>query len=691
MQKLQLFISGTRIDLFKDESVSITQSIQNIRDIKKIFTDFTKTFSIPASKVNNKIFKHYYNFDIIDGFDARNKVAANIELNNIPFKNGFVKLEGVQLKKNKPYAYKITFFGETVNLKDLVGDDELSSLSTLNTYNDDYSPTKVRQKLQTLTSSTQLITPLITHGTQLFYNSNSSSFINDTGNLYYHTGTNHDHGVTWSDLKYAIRLQAIIDAIESKYSITFSNDFFNDTSNTTFYNLFMWLHRKKGDVEPAQQVTQQFAQLNLWSPHNTPSPRLFTANGALIVSSSLVTYPSSIDSFSLSLTPTNSSIVYDIQIFRNGSLYFSKSNNTGTVLLTDSDFTMNAGNYTLKVGTSDASGITFNTSSIVWETSGTEGGESISSSWTDRWRNGSSVTTSTTFTFVITEQIPKMKVLEFLTGLFQMFNLTAFVDTDGTIVVRTLDSFYNASSTVWDIDEFVDIQSSTVDLALPYREVNLSYKGLNTFLAKQYEQLENKGWGTLDFTLDNAKYDAPEESYSIELPFEHLQFQRLLDANNGNNTTIQWGWFVNDNQEPTYSRPLLFYAILQSSSTTAISFRTGSNSHLSTSSYIIPSNSLAISSSTSTTNINFNLEQNEYTLNTTFTGTLFENFYKNYLTDIYNNKRRLTKVKAYIPLKMIYNLKLNDQISLNNNNYRINSITTNLTSGESSLELLNIV
>tara|TARA_B100001939_G_scaffold340639_1_gene349025 strand:- start:397 stop:2472 length:2076 start_codon:yes stop_codon:yes gene_type:complete len=691
MQKLQLFISGTRIDLFKDESVSITQTIQNIRDIKKIFTEFTKTFSIPASKVNNKIFKHYYNFDIIDGFDARNKVAASIELNNIPFKSGFVKLEGVQLKKNKPYAYKITFFGETVNLKDLVGDDELSGLSTLNSYNENYSNTTVRQKLQTLTSNTNLITPLITHGTQLFYNSASSAYVNDTGNLYYHTGTNHDHGVFWNDLKYALRLQAIIDAIESKYSITFSNDFFNDSSNTTFHNLFMWLHRKKGDVEPAEQVSINFAQLTLWSPHNTPSPRLFTANGALIVSSSLVTYPSSVDTFSLSLTPTNTSTSYDIQIFRNGSLYFSKANNTGTTLLSDSDFTMTAGNFTLKVGTADASGITFNTSNIVWEVSGTEGGESLSSSWTDIWRNGSQLSTSTTFEFVITEQIPKMKVLEFLTGLFQMFNLTAFVDTDGTIVVRTLDSFYNASTTTWDIDEFVDVQSSTVDLALPYREVELGYKGLNTFLAKQYEQLENKGWGTLNFTLDNAKYDAPEESYAIELPFEHLQYQRLVNASGGANTTIQWGWFVNDNQEPTYSKPLLFYAILQSSSTTNISFRNSSNTHQSISSYIIPSNSLAISSSTSTTNINFSLEQNEYTLDTSFTGTLFENFYKNYLTDIYNNKRRLTKVKAYIPLKMIYNLKLNDKISLNNNNYRINSITTNLTTGESSLELLNIV
>ena len=685
MQKLQLYISGTRIDLFKDESVSITQSIQNIRDIKKIFTEFTKTFSIPASKVNNKIFKHYYNFDIIDGFDARNKVAASIELNNIPFKKGFVKLEGVQLKKNKPYAYKITFFGETVNLKDLVGDDELSALSALNTYNENYSSTRVRQLLQTLTSSTNLITPLITHTTQLYYDSGSTA---DDGNLYYNSSN--IKGVVWTQLKYALRLQAIIDAIETKYSITFSNDFFNDSSNTTFHNLFMWLHRKKGDVEPAEQVTMQFGQVTLWSAYNTPQPRLFNQQGSLVVAGTLVTYPNSIDSFNLSMTPTNSSTSYDIQVFRNGSLYFSQQNNTGTTLLTDSDFTMTAGNFSLKIGTDDSSGITFNTSSIEWEVNGTEGGEVISNNWTDTWRNGTSLTTSTTFEFVITEQIPKMKVLDFLTGLFQMFNLTAFVDTDGTIVVRTLDSYYNASSTTWTIDEFVDVKSSSVDLALPYREVNLSYKGLKTFLAIQYEQLENKGWGTLDFSLDNAKYDAPEESYSIQIPFEHLQYQRLVNATGGANTSIQWGWFVNDNQEPTYSSPLLFYAIKQSGGT-AISFKNSSSSFQSLTTYNVPSNSLALASGTSTTNINFSLEQNEYTLDTSFTGTLFENFYKNYLTDIYNNKRRLTKVKAYIPLKMIYNLKLNDKISLNNNNYRINSITTNLTTGESSLELLNIV
>ena len=56
MQKLQLYIGTERLELFKDETVSLTQTIQNVKDIKKIFTEFTQTFSIPASKTNNKIF-----------------------------------------------------------------------------------------------------------------------------------------------------------------------------------------------------------------------------------------------------------------------------------------------------------------------------------------------------------------------------------------------------------------------------------------------------------------------------------------------------------------------------------------------------------------------------------------------------------------------------------------------------------
>ena len=125
MQTLQLYIDGQRVDLFSDESVNITQSIQNVRDVSKIFTDFSRSFTIPASKSNNKIFKHYNNKDIVGGFDARLKIDARIEINNKPFRDGKVKLDGVNVKDGVTGSYKITFFGNTVNLKDLLGEDKL--------------------------------------------------------------------------------------------------------------------------------------------------------------------------------------------------------------------------------------------------------------------------------------------------------------------------------------------------------------------------------------------------------------------------------------------------------------------------------------------------------------------------------------------------------------------------------------
>ena len=59
MLNVQLYIESedgvmTEIELFQDESITLTQTLQNIKDISKVFTDFSKTFSVPASKSNNK-------------------------------------------------------------------------------------------------------------------------------------------------------------------------------------------------------------------------------------------------------------------------------------------------------------------------------------------------------------------------------------------------------------------------------------------------------------------------------------------------------------------------------------------------------------------------------------------------------------------------------------------------------------
>jgi hypothetical protein len=337
VQSIQLYIQGQRVDMFKDESVSITQSIKNVKDVAKIFTEFTKTFTLPASKTNNKIFEHYYNFDIEGGFDARTKKSATIELNYLPFKKGKIKLDGVELKNRKAYMYKVTFYGNTVDLKDIIGDDKLSSLD-LSPYNQEYSATQVQDLLELSSSnfdtgtvttvssnslivpsvsgvsvgdqvynvttnqsttvvfiptstilsladdifqtvgdtyeiSNHIICPLITNTKRLYYETTASG--SSTGNLWYHGGSGgaHQHGVSWKELKYAVRAQKIIDAIEHKYTtsngyasnISFSNDFLNKQANPRWFNLYMWLHRKSGKVESGTVLQKNPSPVDGWN------------------------------------------------------------------------------------------------------------------------------------------------------------------------------------------------------------------------------------------------------------------------------------------------------------------------------------------------------------------------------------------------------------------------------------------
>ena len=178
-----------QIEMFSDETITITSKIQDVRDISKVFTDFTKTFTVPASKENNKVFQHWYNYNIDNGFDNRIKKDALLEINYSPYKKGKIQLNSVNLKNNKPYSYSVVFYGNTVNLKDLLGDDELNLLQDLDNYTHDYTSSNVKTGLQSGLSSGKIIYPLISH-TKRFYYDSAQSTPNYDGNLYYNNAQN---------------------------------------------------------------------------------------------------------------------------------------------------------------------------------------------------------------------------------------------------------------------------------------------------------------------------------------------------------------------------------------------------------------------------------------------------------------------------------------------------------------------
>ena len=47
--RLTIYIEGQKLDLFKDEVIELNSSVANTDDVTKINTDYTKTFTVPAS------------------------------------------------------------------------------------------------------------------------------------------------------------------------------------------------------------------------------------------------------------------------------------------------------------------------------------------------------------------------------------------------------------------------------------------------------------------------------------------------------------------------------------------------------------------------------------------------------------------------------------------------------------------
>ena len=59
------------------------------------------------------------------------------------------------------------------------------------------------------------------------------------------------------------------------------------------------------------------------------------------------------------------------------------------------------------------------------------------------------------------------------TTLFR--SLVAYTKEDGSVYVDTLDNFY-ATSNTYDISKYIDVNTSEVDVALPYRQMNFTYE-----------------------------------------------------------------------------------------------------------------------------------------------------------------------------------------------------------------------
>lgn len=691
MQKIQLYIDNQRVELFGDETVTVNESIRNAKDVGKVFTTFTQQFSVPASKINNKIFKHYYNYNIVGGFDARKKINAKIEINHIPFRDGKLKLDGVDMRSNSPYAYRVTFYGSVVELKDILGEDKLPSLTIGDDGLDidkDYSSAALKSALTSPVDADGCIVPLITHSQRLYYDSSKSS--QSSGNLYYDGVT--EQGLKYTQLKYAVKLRRIIEAIESKYTtdngyasnISFDTTSFFKDDTKDFKDLYMWCHRKNGAVEvlASNEISYGFASI-------TGDGQGSLSGGAYVVNED-IDLPLREVTINTTMNSSSVSSKYNLIIKVNDVVYKRYDEQVGDISKIVPIDGIEDGDLVKVFVQTYEDAVFFDDMNMVfeYEIQSQVGGSVIDTADALFYNIPSS------FKFNIADNLPDMKVIDFLSSLFKMFNLVAFVSTGGKIQVKTLDEFYTTVNK--DITKYIDVEKSAVDAALPYSEIFFKYKDTKTILAEQHlQEIADPPveWGGEEYK-DTSNLSG--QIYKVEPDFHHCKYEKLLDVSDTSiDTKLQVGYFVNDNEESYLGSPLILYVNSNLPASVSISY-TGVNGleEITTASNInMPSNLSDIDNPLST-NIHFGVERSEYDAQvgvpaTEATETLFKRFYQSYIENVFNVSSRIIKVSAVLPIGFMTQLKLSDVVIIAQQKFRINSYTMNLNTGRTSLELIN--
>jgi hypothetical protein len=267
-----------------------------------------------------------------------------------------------------------------------------------------------------------------------------------------------------------------------------------------------------------------------------------------------------------------------------------------------------------------------------------------------------------------------------------MFNLTAYVNDSGTIVVDTLDNYYGiyANATKHDITKYIKVDNSTIERVPLYSNIDFSFAAPSTFLSQEFEERNGYEFGKENFNVIINGVYIDGDTYDVKLPFEKVMYERLVDDFDDVQTNAAYGWFVSENEDALKGSPLLFFNVNESVGSKNIYFRSQDGVTVSSpSTYNRPSNVTADQSQT----LNFDQENDEFNL--LFNGeSLFKNYYKTYIESVFNQYNRITKISVLLPIKVLSKYELSDRFIVNGESYKINSITSNLMNGNSKVELI---
>ena len=647
MRKVDVYIEVTtdnyeKLELFNDEEIQINSSIQNVQDLAKVYTDFTQSFTIPASPRNNRLFEHFYQSDVNANDNPNIRRNAFIEIGTIPFRSGKISIESSNVVKGRVESYSITFYGDLTSLKDKFGDKTLKDLD-LRAYGMTYSGVSVRGVISD-NASNNLEFPLITSKRHWTYGLGTSTCIDTTGGA-----------IVYNELFPALKVKRIFEAIQTDFGVSFNSNFFNQK---LFTELFLWLKSGKDFKTLSETKNITFTGISggyIFSNYINASD-VTKAYVNVVYSTSVPNIDVYIDVFS------NGKFINTLKLSPSGTIVYSSE---------------------LFIGTNN----------LKFRTRASLGGIVTFTFFLSRVNNppplvGNPFFLNSASSIVIFADpyidpavyAPNIKIADFVSGIFKMFNLTCYATSVDNFQVEPLDDWYSKGAVV-DVTEYIDTDEITIERHKLYKEISFFYEKSESYWNERYFNKTTNATREFGSVKESfANYDGGD--YKIDVPFENIYFTKE-DTTDVNEPPKAYLLNEDTATEGYDNKPILLY--LDQYQSTSFYLNDGNANYLIT-------DYRPLCNQTTYNNVvysnHFSTEPSAFN-SVTITNSLYSQYYAGYLQNLFNPKNRLTNVKALFPISLLTSLKLNDRLIIRDKRYIINEMKVNLTTGDVDLSLIN--
>lgn len=659
-RQVDIYIEGTtqndytKLDLFDDEKINISSSIQNIQDISKVYTDFSQSFTVPASDNNNKIFEYFYQNDVNNKIDHNQRRFAYIEIGLVPFRTGKIQLEGSSVKNGKVQHYSITFYGDLISLKDRFGTKKLSELD-YSFLTDVETGEDVKDRLTDTVTDYDIRFPLISSEKLWSYADATSTDLSTT-----------EGRIDYAELFPALKVSKIFQAIQTDFGVTFQSTFLQTKK---FKNLFLWCKNIDNIDAKKYGKSLTYADITPINDVDNIDPEIYD-NGTFTFRGIANTPLVSKMWFRLDAS-TIANVILDIEVYKNGTFLHTVKMDTLVSnyeeIYRQGGTTDDVDTITLKIRTNITTEIRYTVEAFrfIRQDLTPNGGGVFAR------QNVPSLNIPASY-IGIYNNIPDISVSDFFSGILKQFNLTCYSVGIDTFQVEPLDNWYSKGAII-DVTKYVDTDTISVDRIPLYKNVSFNYQKSESFINREFA-INGRECGDIS---TNYPYDGDE--YKVEVPFENLQFQKFSTTN----VQVAYALTSAPDHKPYVPKPVLLY--YNGDTPCSIQFYNGTT-ETNLSNVALFGQDLLYNNQIYS--LNFSSDTSTW-YETLIDNSLFATYYFGYLSNLFNTKNRLTKIKAYFPIGLITSLRLNDRLVIQDKRYIINSFNSDITTGEVSLELIN--